>query len=62
MVIGNDIERKAVNALRTLSMDAVFADDEWPGMICVETANAGGADVTVRPGGECVMGVDISLE
>jgi glucose-6-phosphate 1-epimerase len=29
---------------------ADFGDDEWPGMLCVETANIGAAAVTLGPG------------
>ena len=29
---------------------ADFGDDEWPGMICVETVNAGLHKVKVNPG------------
>ena len=29
---------------------ADFGDDEWPGMVCVETANVGGGAVTLGPG------------
>ncbi len=29
-----------------------YGDDEWPGMVCVETANALGDAVTIAPGGK----------
>ncbi len=40
---------------------ADFGDDEWPGMLCVETANIGEAAVVVQPGGEQRIGATISL-
>ncbi|MBA3686586.1 MAG: D-hexose-6-phosphate mutarotase [Planctomycetes bacterium] len=30
---------------------ADFGDDEWPGMVCIETANAGDASIAVQPYG-----------
>jgi glucose-6-phosphate 1-epimerase len=32
-----------------------FGDDEWTGMVCVETANAGADTVTLAPGASHVM-------
>ena len=32
-----------------------FEDDEWPGMVCVETANVGGGARTLAPGGSHTM-------
>jgi glucose-6-phosphate 1-epimerase len=32
-----------------------FGDDEWPLMVCVETANAGASAVTLLPGAVHVM-------
>jgi len=32
-----------------------FGDDEWPGMICIETANAADNAVTLGPGGRHTM-------
>ena len=32
-----------------------FGDDEWTGMVCVETANAGDDSVTLAPGASHVM-------
>ncbi|MCK4623944.1 MAG: D-hexose-6-phosphate mutarotase, partial [Phycisphaerae bacterium] len=32
-----------------------FGDDEWPGMVCIETANLPGNAVTIPPGGSHVM-------
>ena len=29
---------------------ADFGDDEWPGMLCIETANVGGGAITLGPG------------
>jgi glucose-6-phosphate 1-epimerase len=29
---------------------AYFGDNEWPGMVCIETANVGDDRVTVAPG------------
>ncbi len=34
---------------------ADFGDEEWPGMICVETANAGEGSLTLPPGGSHTM-------
>ena len=34
---------------------ADFADDEWPGMLCVETVNAFDHALTIAPGGSHVM-------
>ena len=39
-----------------------FGDEEWPGMVCVETANAGEAAVTVAPGATHGMEATISVE
>jgi glucose-6-phosphate 1-epimerase len=41
---------------------ADFGDDEWPGMLCVETANVGKAAVTVRPEDKHTMTARISVE
>lgn len=41
---------------------ADFADDEYPGMVCVETANAGDDVITVAPGGEHRLRVTIEVE
>jgi D-hexose-6-phosphate mutarotase len=38
-----------------------FGDEEWPGMCCVETANAGDNVVTVPPGGEHTIEARISV-
>jgi glucose-6-phosphate 1-epimerase len=38
-----------------------FGDDEWPGMLCVETANVGDAAVTLRPGDSHTMTAEISV-
>jgi glucose-6-phosphate 1-epimerase len=39
-----------------------FGDDEWRGMVCIETANVGKAAVTVRPGDRHTMSALISVE
>lgn len=39
-----------------------FGDEEWPGMLCVETANVGDAAVVVAPGGSHTMALTIALE
>jgi glucose-6-phosphate 1-epimerase len=41
---------------------ADFGDDEWPGMICLETANAADNAVTVPPHASHTMSVAISVE
>jgi glucose-6-phosphate 1-epimerase len=41
---------------------ADFGDDEWPGMVCIETANVGEAAVTLRPGDSHTMTVEIGVE
>ena len=38
-----------------------FADDEWPGMVCVETANANVHRVTLAPGGRHTMTATIDV-
>ncbi len=40
---------------------ADFGDDEYHGMVCVETANAAGDRVTVAPGGAQSLAATISL-
>lgn len=40
---------------------ADFGDDEWPGMLCVETANSGENAVTVSPGESHLMTASISV-
>jgi glucose-6-phosphate 1-epimerase len=39
-----------------------FGDDEWPGMICLETANAADNAVTVPPHASHTMTATISVE
>jgi glucose-6-phosphate 1-epimerase len=39
-----------------------FADDEWPRMLCIETANTGANAVTLAPGGTHAMSVFAYLE
>jgi glucose-6-phosphate 1-epimerase len=39
-----------------------FGDDEYPGMVCVETANVREDAVTIAPGGEHVLATEISVE
>ena len=41
---------------------ADFGDDEWPGMLCIETANVGDAAVTLRPEDRHTMTAEISVE
>jgi len=38
-----------------------FGDDEWPGMICVETVNALDNAVTLPPGARHTMAAAVSL-
>jgi glucose-6-phosphate 1-epimerase len=38
-----------------------FGDDEWPSMLCIETANVGDAAVTLEPGSHHTMTAVISL-
>jgi glucose-6-phosphate 1-epimerase len=39
-----------------------FGDEEWPGMVCIETANAADNAVTLEPGQTWPMSVGISVE
>jgi glucose-6-phosphate 1-epimerase len=39
-----------------------FGDDEWRGMVCVETANVGSAAVTLHPGEQHRMTVSLAVE
>ena len=39
-----------------------FGDDEWPRMLCVETANVGDQAVTLAPGATHVMTATLSVE
>ena len=38
-----------------------FGDDEWTGMVCVETANTGDAAVTLAPGASHVMAATLEV-
>ena len=38
-----------------------FGDDEWPGMVCIETANLGPDAVTIKPGKSHTMEARISI-
>ena len=38
-----------------------FGDDEWPGMVCIETANAGRNAVTIKPGKSHTMQARIEV-
>jgi glucose-6-phosphate 1-epimerase len=38
-----------------------FGDEEWPGMLCVETANIRPNDITLEPGGSHTMRAVISV-
>jgi D-hexose-6-phosphate mutarotase len=40
---------------------ADFGDDEWPGMACIETANAGENAITLAPGATHLMSATISV-
>lgn len=37
-----------------------FGDDEWPGMVCVESGNVKENSITLKPGGQSVLKVEIS--
>ena len=66
---------RTITLSRTGSQDAVvlnpwiaksrtmsdFGDDEWTGMICVETANVGEHAITLNPGKEHVMGFTLAV-
>jgi glucose-6-phosphate 1-epimerase len=39
-----------------------FGDDEWPGMVCIETANAADNVVALPPRGSHTMTAAISVE
>ena len=39
-----------------------FGDDEWPGMLCVETANVGEQAVTLAPGATHAMTATLGVE
>jgi len=41
---------------------ADFGDDEWPGMVCIETANALANAVTIPPGASHTMAARLSLD
>lgn len=41
---------------------ADFGDEEWPGMVCVETANTAADSVTLAPGAKHAMTARISLK
>ncbi len=45
---------------KSLAM-ADIGNDEWPGFVCVETANAGENSVTLPPGGVHRMTAEISI-
>jgi D-hexose-6-phosphate mutarotase len=38
-----------------------FGDDEWPGMLCIETANVGADAITLKPGKSHIMQAKISV-
>ena len=40
---------------------ADFGDDEWPQMLCIETANAGANAITLAPGKSHAMRAVISV-
>jgi glucose-6-phosphate 1-epimerase len=39
-----------------------FGDDEWPRMLCVETANAGEQALTLAPGATHAMTATLAVE
>jgi glucose-6-phosphate 1-epimerase len=39
-----------------------FGDDEWPGMLCVETANVGAQAVTLAPATTHLMTATVRVE
>jgi glucose-6-phosphate 1-epimerase len=39
-----------------------FGDDEWPHMVCVESGNVKGNAITLKPGAQRVLKVEISNE
>lgn len=39
-----------------------FGDDEWPGMVCVETGNVLGNAIELAPGASHTLGCEISVE
>jgi len=41
---------------------ADFGDDEWPGMLCVETANVADNAITLPPSGQHAMTASIAVE
>jgi len=41
---------------------ADFGDEEWRGMVCVETANVGAAAVRLAPGERHRMTVSLAVE
>ncbi len=40
---------------------ADFGDDEWPGMVCIETANVGPNSITLKPAESHTMSVIIAI-
>ena len=38
---------------------ADFGDHEWPGMVCVESANVADARITLGPGQEHLLTIEI---
>ncbi len=40
---------------------ADFGDDEWPAMLCIETANAADNALTLEPNASHTMSASISL-
>jgi glucose-6-phosphate 1-epimerase len=40
---------------------ADFGDDEWPGMLCIETANAADNVVTLAPGARHTMRATVAV-
>lgn len=54
-VVWNPWERKAAEI-------SDFGDDEWPGMVCIETANALAGHIKLEPGQSHTMTAEISLQ
>ena len=39
-----------------------FGDDEWPGMVCIETANIADNAVSLAPGASATMSAAFKVE
>ncbi|HVT90691.1 MAG TPA: D-hexose-6-phosphate mutarotase [Tepidisphaeraceae bacterium] len=63
-IVHDDVQRRTIDISKSGSDDTVvwnpwinkakampdFGDEEWPGMVCVETANVGEESIGLRPG------------